>query len=200
MKQQFFTVLAGISFAALVSCNNSSETTAANGDTAGQSGTTDNATTNNNTADYSAYATEIETNSASGNYLNPKTGKAYGKLTVNRSTGEITDENNQPVWRYVDRRNWWVYGVDNDWNWIHLGDAKMGSNDQLTYKDDSGNWVTYDKRWTDTDENITQTWKSKGGGAKIKFDKDGDVKYKDDTTKAKYDASSGKTKTDTSNK
>jgi hypothetical protein len=36
----------------------------------------------------------------------------------------LCDENNEPVWRYVDKRNWWVYGVNDDWNWIKLGEAK----------------------------------------------------------------------------
>lgn len=194
MKQTFFTLLTGLSIAALVSCNNSSDSTASN-DSTGQNTTASN--TANSSNDYSAYADEIEKNSSSGNYLNPRTGKAYSKLTVNRNTGEITDENNQPVWRYVDRRNWWVYGVDDDWNWIRLGQAKM-DNDQLLYLDDNNNWVTYDKRWTTNDETINKTWKSKSGDAKIKFDKDGDVKYKDDSTKLKYDADDNKVKTDSS--
>jgi len=33
------------------------------------------------------------------------------QLTINRNTGEITNENNEPVWRYVDKRTWRVYGV-----------------------------------------------------------------------------------------
>jgi hypothetical protein len=178
----------------LVSCNNSADTTANDNDSS-----SNNTVSNNNTSasDYSAYAGEIEKNSSEGYYINPRTGKAYGKLTVNRNTGEITDENNEPVWRYVDRRNWWVYGVDDDWNWIKLGEAKM-NNDQLVYKDDNGNWVTYDKRWTNNDETITKSWKAKSGDAKIKFDKDGDIKYKDDSTRLKYDADDNKVKKDTS--
>lgn len=195
MKQnRIFTFLATLGIVALVSCNDTSETKAVNEDT---TGTNTTAETNISTSDNSAYADEIEKNSAEGYYINPKTGKAYGKLSVNRNTGEISDVNNEPVWRYVDKRTWWVYGVDDDWNWIKLSEAKM-DNDKLLYKDDSGNWVTYEKRWSVNDETLNKTWKSKSGNAKIKFDKDGDIKYKDDSTRIKYDADDDKIKKDSS--
>jgi hypothetical protein len=191
MKQnKIFILLMAVVLAAFASCNNSSNTTAASGDSTGTN-------INTSSGDYSAYAGEIENNSSEGNYINPKTGKPYGKLSVNRSTGEITDENNEPVWRYVDKRTWWVYGVDDDWNWTKLGEAKM-NNDQLVYKDDNGNWVSYDQRWSTNDETLNKTWKAKSGNAKIKFDKDGDVKYKDDSTRLKYDADDNKMKSDSS--
>lgn len=195
MKQnKIFTLLGTVAIAGFISCNDSSETTATNADSAGLNNTTANVSTDN----YSAYADEIENNSSSGNYINPKTGKAYSKLKVNRETGEITDENNEPVWRYVDRRTWWVYGVDDDWYWTKLGEAKL-DNDQLLYKDESGNWVSYDKAWSNNnDETINKSWKSKSGDAKIKFGKDGDIKYKDDSTRIKYDADDNKIKTDSS--
>lgn len=194
MKQnKIFTLLTGLGFLAFVSCNNSSDTTANNDST----GTNSTASSNTSTSNYSAYADEIEKNSSEGYYVNPKTSKPYGKLTVNRETGEITDENNEPVWRYVDRRTWWVYGVDDDWYWTKLGEAKM-NNDQLLYKDDKGNWVTYEQRWSTDDETINKTWKAKSGDAKIKFDKDGDIKYKDDSTRLKYDADDDKIKRDSS--
>jgi hypothetical protein len=195
MKQKkIFTLLMAFGIAAFVSCNNSSDTAANNDDSSGLNSTADN---NTSTGDYAAHADQIEKNSSEGYYINPKTGKPYGKLTVNRKTGEITDENNEPVWRYVDKRTWWVYGVDDDWNWTKLGEAKM-NNDQLVYKDDNGNWVAYDKRWSNNDEAISKTWKAKSGNAKIKFDKDGDVKYKDDSTRVKYDADDNKMKSDSS--
>ena len=105
-KYSILSMVAALGVVALVSCNDNSKTA----DTTDTTGTgtvvTDNTATNVTTSgDYSAYATEIETNSASGRYVNPKTGKKYNKLTVNRSTGEITDENNEPVWRYVDTQN-----------------------------------------------------------------------------------------------
>jgi hypothetical protein len=194
MKQyKIFTLLMALGLTAFVSCNNSSNTTAENSD----STRTNMSGSNTSSSDYSAYANEIEKNSSEGNYINPKTGKPYSKLTVNRNTGEITDESNEPVWRYVDKRTWWVYGVDDDWNWIKLGEAKM-DDDHLLYMDDNGNWVNYDKRWSTNDESITKTWKAKSGDAKIKFDKDGDVKYKDDSTRLKYDADDNKIKKDSS--
>jgi hypothetical protein len=193
-QNKIFTLLMALGVATFVSCNNSSDTTADNSDSTGATSTAENSTS---TSNYSAYADEIEKNSSEGNYINPKTGKAYGKLKVNRETGEITDESNEPVWRYVDKRTWWVYGVDDDWNWTKLGEAKM-DNDKLVYKDNSGNWVSYDKAWSTDDETINKTWKAKSGDAKIKFDKDGDIKYKDDSTRVKYDADDNKIKTDSS--
>ncbi|MBO9683030.1 MAG: hypothetical protein J7502_10250 [Flavisolibacter sp.] len=195
MKQnKIFTLLMALGVAAFVSCNNSSDATADNSDSTGAYSTAGNSTS---TTNYSAYADEIEKNSSEGHYINPKTGKTYKKLTVNRENGEITDENNEPVWRYVDKRTWWVYGVDDDWHWTKLGEAKM-EKDQLVYKDNSGKWVSYDKAWLTNDETLNKTWKAKSGDAKIKFDKDGDIKYKDDSTRIKYDADDNKIKTDSS--
>lgn len=195
---KIFTVLLGVGFAALVACNNDSNTTADNKDSGDK---TENNTTNTNTAtsDYSAYADEIEKSSSQGVYVNPRTGKKYSKLTVNRTTGEVTDENNQPVWRYVDTRDWWVYGVDDDWNWTRLGEAKMES-DKLVFKGDDDQWVTYDERWKVKDGDTDQKWKSKTGDTKIKFSKDGDIKIKDKNGKTKYDAGDNKIKTDSSGK
>jgi len=193
-KNKMFSVFTALGFAALLSCNDTSDTAAGNVDTSSTNGTVTN---NTSTADNTAYADEIEKSSTEGYYLNPRTGKSYGKLSVNRNTGEINDQNNEPVWRYVDKRNWWVYGVDDDWNWIKLGEAKMDK-DQLLYKNDQGSWVTYDKRWTSNEETLTKSWKAKSGNAKIKFDKDGDVKYKDDSTTLKYDADDNKVKKDSS--
>ncbi len=193
MKQsKIFTLLLTMGVTAFISCNNSADTTATSEDSANN--TTGTSTT---TGDYAAKADEIEKNSSQGYYVNPRSGKAYGKLSVNRSTGEITDENNEPVWRYVDTRNWWVYGVDDDWNWTRIGEAKM-DNGQLMYKDDSGNWVGYEKRWKVKDDSINEGWKAKSGDTKIKFDDDGDIKIKDDSSKVKYDADDNHIKTDSS--
>ena len=70
--------------------------------------------------------------------------------------------------------------------------------DQLTYKDESGNWVNYDKRWKSDDEKFSKSWKTKSGDTKIKFGKDGDIKIKDESGKTKYDADDNKVKTDSS--
>jgi hypothetical protein len=195
-KYSIFNLVAALGLMAFVSCNDSSKTANTN-DTSNT--TTDNtANTATSTSDNTAYADEIEKNSSQGRYVNPRTGKAYSKLTVNRTTGEITDENNEPVWRYVDTQNWWVYGVDDaDWTWEQMGEAKMDK-DMLMYKDENGNWVSYDKRWKTSDENIGKSWKSKSGDTKIKFGKDGDIKVKDESGKTKYDADDKKVKTDSS--
>ena len=197
-KNSILSLVMALGLSAFVACNDESKTAETN-DTANLTTTTpDNTTTTTSTGDYSAYADEIEKNSATGRYVNPRTGKAYSKLTVNRNTGEIMDENNEPVWRYVDTQNWWVYGVDDmDWTWEQMGEAKMDK-DQLMYKDANGNWVTYDKRWKTDDENVGKSWKSKSGDTKIKFSKDGDIKIKDESGKTKYDADDKKLKTDTS--
>lgn len=200
MKQnKIFTLLLGFGFAGLVACNNDSNTTADNKDSGNNTAGTNATNTNTSAGDYSAYADEIEKNSSQGVYVNPRTGKKYSKLTVNRTTGEVTDENNQPVWRYVDTRDWWVYGVDDDWNWTRLGEAKMES-DNLVFKSDDDKWVTYDERWKVKDDDTDQKWKSKPGDAKIKFSKDGDIKIKDKDGKVKYDADDNKVKTDSSRK
>ena len=201
MKQsKFFPLVLALGMVALTSCNDDADKTSDATDTAGTTNTvntTTDVTTNTTSGDYSAYADELERNSSQGRYYNPRTGKAYKKLSVNRETGQVLDENNQPVWRYVDSQNWWVYGLDDeDWTWRHMGDAKMDK-DQLMYKDDSGNWVTYDKRWKTDDENIDKSWKTKSGDTRIKVSKDGDIKIKDESGKTKYDADDNKVKSDT---
>jgi hypothetical protein len=193
MKQrEMFTLMMALGLAAFTSCNNSADTTASNDDSTEVNST---ANTSTSSGDYSAYADKIEQNSTQGYYLDPRTGKPYSKLTVDRSTGAITDENNEPVWRYVDSRDWWVYGVDDNWNWRKIGEAKM-NNDQLQYKDDNGNWVSYDQRWKVKDDNNSKEWKMKSGDTKIKFDEDGDIKVKTDSGTTKYDASDDEIKKD----
>ncbi len=194
MKQnKILSFAMALGVAALASCGNDANTTADNADSTAANTTVN---TNTSTGDYAAYADELETNSTQGRYYNPKTGKAYKKLTVNRETGEVTDENNQPVWRYVDSQSWWVYGLDDeDWTWKQSGEAKMDK-DQLMYKDDNGNWVSYDTRWKTDDEKIDKSWKTKSGDTKIKVSKDGDIKIKDKSGKVKYDADDNKVKTD----
>lgn len=102
-----------ISFAA---CNSSDTTTTENKDSANNSTSANTSSTEMNTAssvgNYAALADSVRINSAAGYYLNPRTGKPYKNLKVD-SSGQIWDETGAPVWRYVDRRNWWVYG---DWD------------------------------------------------------------------------------------
>ncbi len=199
MKQNRFFALLIAGACTFTACNDSGENTSATGDSLNTNVDNTAANTANSTGEYSAFADELETNSSQGYYVNPKTGKPYKKLSVNRNTGEITDENNEPVWRYVDNRDWWVYGLnESDWSWNKLGEAKMDK-DQLTYKDDSGNWVSYDTYWKSKDENISKSWKTKSGDTKIKVSKDGDIKIKDEDGKVKYDADDNKIKTDKDN-
>src|SRR5215212_4357760 len=196
MKQsKFFSLLAAGILFGFTACNNSSET-AATSDSLNTSTDTSNlgsAGTSTSSSDYAAYADNIEKTSQEGHYLNPKTGKPL-KLKVNRNSGVITDEaTGEPVWRYVDNRNWWVYGLDDDYYWDTIGQAKMQS-DKLVYKDDSDKWVDYDARWKSDDENLSKTWKTKSGDVKIKFGKDGDIKVKDKDGTTKYDADDKKIK------
>jgi hypothetical protein len=192
---KIFGLLMAVGLAGLVSCNDDATTTATNNDSVPPA-KMDNTMNNSSAVDYSAFADDIEKNGTY--YANPRTGKKYTKLTVNRNSGEIMDENNQPVYRYVDTRNWWVYGLDDeDWTWGKMGEAKMDK-EQLMYKDDSGKWVDYDTRWKMDDANFDKSWKSKSGDVKIKFGKDGDIKVKDKNGTTKYDADDNKIKTDSS--
>lgn len=197
-KNQFFTLLIAGSALAFTACNNSGENSTASEDTLNNTMNNSAVNTESSSGDYSAFADEIEKNSSQGYYVNPKTGKPYQKLNVNRSTGEVTDENNEPVWRYVDNRDWWVYGLDDDWTWNKMSEAKLDK-DQLMYKDESGNWVTYDAYWKAKDEKMSSDWKTKSGDTKIKVSKDGDVKIKDEEGKTKYDADDNKVKSDKDN-
>lgn len=202
-KMNVFSLLVAASAFGFTACNNSSDDKAGMSDTAGAvtattEGSAATGSSATSTGDYSAFADSVERNSQSGYYLNPRTGKPI-RLKVNRSSGEITDETTgEPVWRYVDNRNWWVYGIDDsDWYWDTMGEAKMDK-DQLMYKTDEGKWSNYDTYWKTKDENITKSWKSKSGNTKIKVGKDGDIKIKDESGKTKYDADDNKIKTDSS--
>lgn len=160
---------------------------------------TGTATSSNN---YAALADSVEANSAKGYYLNPKTGKAYKSLKVDRTTGAITDDAGEPVWRYVDNRNWWVYGDDNmddtTYTWNHVNDAKM-DNDKIMYKGDGDNWSDYDTRYKTEDENWIKKHKVSDGGAKhkivtedgdkmkVKTDEEGNTKIKVNGDKMKVD-------------
>lgn len=207
MKKNAFVTLLAAGAITLASCSNSEQDTTAANDTntradntaSGINGSAATTETASSTGDYAAYANELETGSAQGRYINPRTGKAYKKLSVNRETGEVMDENNQPVYRYVDNTNWWVYGLDDsDWTWRRMGEAKMDQ-DRLTYKNDSGSWVDYDARWKTDDDKMGKSWKTKSGDTKIKVDKDGDIKIKNEDGKVKYDADDNKVKTDKDN-
>ncbi len=191
MKKQFLNVavVAGLALA-VVSCSNSENAAADNADTT-TSATSANTepTTTTSTGDYAAMADSVERNSQQGYYLNPKTGKAYSNLRVDRSTGRVSTEAGEPVWRYVDNRNWWVYGYDNsDRNWRQLGEARM-QGEALEYKGDGDQWVDYDARWKKDDGLLEDEWKKETADGKMKVEEDGDIKIKkDDGTKIKQEA------------
>ncbi|MGZ8537839.1 MAG: hypothetical protein ACXWV9_06210 [Flavisolibacter sp.] len=195
-KNKIFGLLAAASIVlGLTACNNSSDGTASNDtvNTSLDAPSTAGTVSNTTETDYAAFADSVERNSQSGYYLNPKTGKKLN-LKVDRTSGAVSDANSgEPVWRYVDNRNWWVYGLDDDYTWDAMGEAQMKS-DKLTYRSDDDKWVDYDARWSSKDENLSKTWKTKSGDVKIKFGKDGDIKIKDKDGKTKYDADDNKIK------
>jgi hypothetical protein len=190
MKQRIFSFCTAAVVVTLSACSNDGGTTSNTNDTA--TTTTNNSTVSTETTtatsagSYAAMADSVERNSQQGYYLNPRTGKAYSNLKVDRTTGRITDEGGEPVWRYVDRRNWWVYG-DNDMNdtmgnWGQIGTAKQ-EGEKIMYQGDGDKWVDYDTKWKKDDDG----WKMKSGDTKIKVDKDGDIKIKEGDKKTKID-------------
>lgn len=197
-KTKFFSLIAATLAVGFVACNNEGDGTAS-GDTALNNDTANTATTTTTTTtDYSALADTFRTNSEAGNYLDPRTGKAL-RINVDPQTGSRTNaETGEPVWRYVDKRTWWVYsGDDTDMEWDTVGQARMEGS-RIMYRGDNDTWTTYDKRWKTEDETKMKSWKTKVGDTKIKVSKDGDIKVKDESGKVKYDADDNKIKTDSS--
>ncbi|HEV7332685.1 MAG TPA: hypothetical protein VGN63_16720 [Flavisolibacter sp.] len=196
MKRQFLNVaiVAGLALGA-VACSNDGADTALN-DTAASSTDNIETTTTTSTGEYAAMADSVERASQQGYYLNPRTGQPYTNLKVDRSTGRVTTEAGEPVWRYVDNRNWWVYSWDpaTD-NWNQTGEARM-QNNTLQFRDDSDNWVNYDARWKKDDGILEDEWKKETENAKVKVEEDGDTKIKyEDGTKVKQDEDGTKIKT-----
>ena len=164
-----------------VACNNDADDTASTDSTTTENTAT---TTTTSTGTYAAQAETYKTNSDAGNYLDAKTGKPI-RITVDPNTGARTNaETNEPVWYYVDRTNWWVYGPD---SWDTIGTARM-EGDNLVFRDDNDKWVGYDKKKWKVDDDGDM--KMKDGDTKIKIDKDGDTKIKtgDSKTKTKADS------------
>lgn len=175
-----------LSFAA---CSSSDTATSENKDSANNT-PSNTSSSDMNTASsvgsYAALADSVRINSEAGYYLNPRTGKPYKNLKVD-SSGQIWDETGAPVWRYVDNRNWWVYGDwDNNMSWEQEAEAKM-QEDKIMYKGDGDEWVDYDAKWKMKDEEMGKKWKSKDGDIKIKTEKDGDTKIKVGDEKIKLD-------------
>lgn len=199
-RTKIFSLIAGTLTLGFVACNNDGDNTTA-ADTTTSTETVTDVNTTTSTTDYAALADSFRVNSEAGVYLNPRTGKSI-RINVDPQTGRRTDAaTGEPVWRYVDKRTWWVYGGD---SWDSMGEARMDGNN-LMYKGDDGSWMTYEKRWPE-DETMMNDWKTKNadgtktevqengntktkdGNMKIKTEKDGDVKIKtEDGTKIKKD-------------
>jgi hypothetical protein len=200
-KTNFFSFLALALSLGVVACNDDADSTSTT-DTSTTTMETNTATTdpnttstmNTNTSDYAALADTFRMNSEAGNYLDPRTGRSI-KIGVDPQTGTRYNlSTEEPVWRYVDKRTWWVYGGD---NWDTMGEARMEDN-KIMYKGDGDKWMTYDDRWKMEDEKMMTDWKTKNGGTKIKISKDGDIKVKDESGKVKYDGDDNKMKKDSS--
>lgn len=206
MKKQFLSLVAIAALAlGATSCSNGSDNKAStdSSSTTTTTSTTGMETSTTSTGNYAALADSVEVNSGKGYYLNPRTGKPYGKLTVDRSTGRITTEAGEPVWRYVDNRNWWVYGDNNMddtlMNWNQIGQAQM-ENDKLMYKGNDDKWVDYNTIYLKQDEEMTKRWKEADHGNKVKMtteagdkvkvktDEEGNTKMKVNGEKMKVDS------------
>jgi hypothetical protein len=145
-RAKIFSLMAAGLALTFAACNNSSDGTASNDSTDTNSMAGANMTSSNN---YAARADSVRAHVSAGDYLNPRTGKAYTNLNVDASTGAITDESGRPVKRYVDKRTWWVYDTQ---SWDTVGSAQM-RNGSLRYRGDNGDWLEYDRRWTDDMDN-----------------------------------------------
>lgn len=199
MKTRFFSLIAAALAVGFVACNNEGDNKASSDTTAAavDDNTTAAAGRNTSTQDYTALADTFRMNSEAGNYLDPRTGKAM-RISIDTATGQrVNVETGEPVWRYVDRRTWWVYSGDEN-TWDTVGAARMEGN-RILYRDTSDKWVDYNTRWKSEDERMMSDWKKKYGDTKVKMSKDGDIKVKDKSGKVKYDADDNKVKTDTSN-
>lgn len=150
MKQAKWLSIAAFA-ALLAACNGNGNNSGTGDSTTTASTTTTETTSNASSGNYAAMADSFRVNSEAGNILDAKTGKPIHVRYDATTHRAMNAETNQPVWRYVDRRTWWVYGADND-NWSQVGQARM-QGDKLEYKnanDDS--WVNYDQRWAQDDQ------------------------------------------------
>lgn len=204
MKRRLFNAGAAVLVLSLAACTNSGNETSNTNDSSTSTTTNTTASTTTTTSEnsYTAMADSVERNASAGYYLNPKTGKAYKSLKVDRTTGAITDEAGEPVWRYVDNRNWWVYGDDNMddsmYNWGQVGEAKMDK-DKIMYKGEGDQWTDYDARWKKSDDDWIKKHKVSDNGnkekivtedgdkIKVKTDEEGNTKIKVNDEKVKVD-------------
>lgn len=205
-KQNIFGLFAATLTFGFVACNNDADTTATTDSTSTMTTTetgaagTEATTTTSSTTNYTAMADSFRMNSEAGNYLNARTGKPV-KLRYDTERHYAVDETTgEPVWRYVDKRNYTVYGTMEDDTmgmYNSMGTARM-QNNRLEYQGEGDTWVDYDKRYKEEDTRRMKSWKTKDGNTKIKVSKDGDIKVKDENGKVKYDADDNKIKVDSS--
>src|SRR5579875_326802 len=145
MKIRHLGLLAIGSAVGLMACNSNSNGSASTDSTTSTTSTA--TTTQTSSRNYAAMADSFRTNSAAGNYLDPRSGKPF-RLSIDTATGAVTDETtHQPIRRYVDKRTWWVYDT-------HTGDtigtARMEKG-TLRYRGENEQWMSYEERWHDTD-------------------------------------------------
>jgi len=184
MKKKLFSFFAAALAIGAVACNSEGDGTAAADSTSTTTETTsDNAAkgSNTSTVDYAAMADTFNMGNSQNRYLDPKTGQPI-RITVDPQTGRRTNAaTGEPVWRYIDSKTWWVYGGD---DWQPLGEARMEGS-TIRFRGENDQWLSYDERWPN-DQSVMTEWKSKNAdGSKMKVDKDGDTKYKDENMKIK---------------
>lgn len=187
MKTTIFSLLATTMAVGFVACNNDGDNSSGSDSTSTTTTTTTTdagntaTTTASSTVNYAAMADSFSVGNNEGRYIDPKTGKSI-KIKVDPQTGRRTNAvTGEPVWRYVDRKTWWVYGGD---EWEPQGEARMEGS-TLRYKGDNDSWMTYEERFPQ-DESQMSAWKTKNAdGSKVEVEKDGDTKYKDGNIKVK---------------
>jgi|GEM_PF-707450 len=150
MKKMKWLSLATL-VAALTACGSGSN----NGETADSTTTatttTTEQTTNTSSGNYAAMADSFRVNSEAGNYLDARTGRPLRLRYDEKTRRAVNEETGEPVWRYVDRRTWWVYGPNED-RWDTIGTARM-QNQQLQYRGtNTDEWLDYERRWHEDDE------------------------------------------------
>ena len=179
MKKKIFGLVAVLALG-FAACTNDSDTTASEDTT-----TNSSAGTMNTSSDYSAMADEFDRNSEANLYRDARTGQPI-RISVDRTTGaKMNASNNQPVTRYIyiDNNDWWVYDEEGN----RIRQARM-ENDRVLYLNETNQWVEWDKiKWDEDGEG-----KYKNDSMKVKIEKDGDMKIKTDDKKIKVE--DGKTK------
>jgi hypothetical protein len=186
MKTRILSLVAATFAVGFVACSGNGENTTGSDSTATagtsmDASTSTGTTTATSTVNYAAMADSFSMGNNEGRYLDPRTGKPI-RINVDPQTGRrVNAETGEPVWRYVDRKNWWVYGGD---EWEPQGEARMDGS-VLQYKGDNDSWMTYEERWPD-DATKMDDWKKKyADGSKVEVQDNGNTKYKDEAIKIK---------------